>query len=172
VPQVLWNGMQPVFTKNRQHSIVTENLDKLCLTSNIFQTGIDIVAIEDMTYMLVDPVGVIVTELEWEAIVDSFNPKERLAGKFAAKEAVMKAIGKGIDEINFTDIEVLNEMGGKPKVYLSGSALMYWNKGNFESLDISISHHGPFAIAIAVASKKSSNQGGRENGLRSSRISK
>lgn len=146
--------MRTVYTKNSNQLDTIISDDRLCVTSNDFEVGIDIVEIEDMASLMNDAVHVILTELEREAVAISAHPKSHMAGKFAAKEAVMKAIGKGMDKIDFVDIEVLNDLEGKPAVYLKGNALKYWKSGGFEALNISISHHAGVAVAIAVASRK------------------
>lgn len=70
------------------------------------------------------------------------------AGRFAAKEALVKALGVGFGEhIAFTDIEILNEDSGKPYVLLSDKA-----KENFGDLiiHISISHSKTNAMAVVI----------------------
>lgn len=128
---------------------MTEN--KICVTGNRIKMGIDLVYIADMNDFLDSPVGVIVTQNEWTRIVDLPDTVQRLAGRFACKEAIMKVLGHGIDDIDFVDIEILNEDFGKPSVYLDGSALHYWKQNGFNQLDISISHHKDYAMAVAVA---------------------
>ena len=77
---------------------------------------------------------------------------ESYAARFAAKEAVSKALGTGIARgIALSEIEVINNELGKPCVYLHGGALDYYNseiKGL--SIDISLSHSENTAIAFAV----------------------
>ena len=63
--------------------------------------------------------------------------KEFLGGRFAGKEAVLKAIGKGLGGMKFQDIEILNKDSGEP--YL-----------NIENSMISISHDGNMAIAFVI----------------------
>lgn len=67
------------------------------------------------------------------------------AGRFAAKEAVVKALGTGFSQgLTWLDVEILNDEAGKPHVYLSfplkqGASIM-----------ISISHCKEYATAVAV----------------------
>lgn len=71
-----------------------------------------------------------------------------VAGRFAAKEAIAKALGKGFGEdLEFHDIEILNDENGKPYVRLSEKS-----KAIFEDpqIKISISHCKSHAIAMAV----------------------
>jgi holo-[acyl-carrier protein] synthase len=72
---------------------------------------------------------------------------QHYAGRFAAKEAVLKALGTGWTRgIHWRDIEVQNEMGGRPKITLSGAARQLGDR-----LHISISHCRTHATAYALA---------------------
>ena len=80
------------------------------------------------------------------------NPAERLAGRFAVKEAVMKMLGTGwSDGVTWTDIETTNNPAGKPEVKLSGELARVAQKMGIKTVSISISHTGNMAIASAVA---------------------
>lgn len=72
---------------------------------------------------------------------------EFFAGRFAAKEAISKALGTGFREFSLTDIEVLNNELGKPYVTFKNSIDSY-NKKYF--IDISISHCKEYAAAVAI----------------------
>jgi holo-[acyl-carrier protein] synthase len=50
------------------------------------------------------------------------DPAERYAARFAAKEAVLKALGTGLGGADFTDIEVVKEASGKPELVITGRA--------------------------------------------------
>jgi len=77
---------------------------------------------------------------------------EKLAGRFAAKEAIMKLIGTGWrGKINWTDIEILNDAMGKPVVNLSGEVKKIADDMRVCDIDVSITHTKEFAIASAVA---------------------
>lgn len=76
-----------------------------------------------------------------------------LAKRFAAKEAVVKAIGTGFkDGIYLSDIEVFNDDNGRPTVALSGNAEKYLRKicGKSFRVHLSLSDDYPFATAMAV----------------------
>ncbi|MDY7010681.1 MAG: holo-ACP synthase [Planctomycetota bacterium] len=80
---------------------------------------------------------------------------EHLAGRFAAKEAVMKVLGTGLRKgVNWLDIEVVNEPSGQPKVTLTGRCLEIAEEKKLTEIIISISHIATHAIASAVASIK------------------
>jgi holo-[acyl-carrier protein] synthase len=84
--------------------------------------------------------------------VDGFkNKAEHLAGKFAAKEAFMKAIGAGIwQQVWFVQIEVLNDEFGKPYINVSGEAEVRLKESKSEKIHVSISHSGGIAVAVVI----------------------
>jgi holo-[acyl-carrier protein] synthase len=80
------------------------------------------------------------------------NKMEKLAGRFAAKEAVLKLLGTGWrGRIKWTDIEVVNNSSGRPMVKLTGEVKKIANKMGIKQISISITHTANFAIASAVA---------------------
>ena len=80
------------------------------------------------------------------------NRIEKLAGRFAAKEAVMKLIGTGWrDGVAWTDIEVVNNPLGQPIVSISGKVKEFADEKGIEQITLSITHTANFAIASAVA---------------------
>lgn len=80
------------------------------------------------------------------------NRIEKLAGRFAAKEAVMKLIGTGWrDGVAWTDIEVVNDAFGRPLVSISGKVQEVADRLGIEQITLSITHTANFAIASAVA---------------------
>ncbi|HOK67735.1 MAG TPA: holo-ACP synthase [Anaerohalosphaeraceae bacterium] len=80
------------------------------------------------------------------------NHLERLAGRFAAKEAVMKLVGSGWrDGVAWTDVEVVNDVAGRPVVNLTGRLKELAEKQGIEQITLSITHTDRFAIASAVA---------------------
>lgn len=82
------------------------------------------------------------------------NPKryiEHLAGRFAAKEAVLKVLGTGWrGGIAWTDIEILPEPSGQPKIRLTGECLRIATELNISTWHISISHIETHATASAI----------------------
>ena len=86
------------------------------------------------------------------AYAESANdPTERYAVRFAAKEAVMKAMGVGIGDLNFADIEILREETGKPAIALHGGAAQLADLIGVSKWLITMSHTAQTAQAIAVA---------------------
>ncbi|MDP8977485.1 MAG: holo-ACP synthase [Actinomycetota bacterium] len=75
-----------------------------------------------------------------------------LAGRFAAKEAVAKALGTGVRGFGFRDIEVLNDAAGKPYVRLHAGAAHAADRLGVARVEVSITTSRALAIANAVAS--------------------
>jgi holo-[acyl-carrier protein] synthase len=76
---------------------------------------------------------------------------ERLAGRFAVKEAVGKALGTGIGDVNWTDIEVVCDGRGKPELVLHNQAEALAAQLGLHQWSISLSHTETHAIGFAVA---------------------
>lgn len=83
---------------------------------------------------------------------------ERVAGRVAAKEAVMKVLGEGWPRVPWTDIEILPGKGGRPVVHMGGKALQYMEGLGLSSVDVSITHDGGLAIAVALGLAQGSKQ--------------
>lgn len=74
-----------------------------------------------------------------------------LAARFAAKEAISKALGTGIWGIRWREMEVLPDKRGKPLVYLHGAAAARARALNLRHFEVSLSHSREFAVAVVVA---------------------
>lgn len=80
------------------------------------------------------------------------NDIEKLAGRFAAKEAILKLMGTGWrGRIAWTDIEIVNNAAGQPEVTLSGEVEKIAEQLGIRHISVSITHTANFAIASAVA---------------------
>lgn len=91
----------------------------------------------------------IFTKAEQEYCSRFKDSASRYAGRFAAKEAIVKALGTGFSQgISWLDVEAVNDERGKPMVRLHGKAgEMFAGVG----VILSISHCRTFAVATAVA---------------------
>lgn len=78
----------------------------------------------------------------------------RLAGRFAGKEAVMKALGTGAKGISWREIEILAEPSGKPVVNLYGKAQDKADELGLDKLAISLSDSKEYAIALVIGEIK------------------
>jgi len=75
-----------------------------------------------------------------------------LAARFAAKEAVSKALGTGLRGVQWREMEVLSDARGKPLVRLHGGARKRAEKLGLDEFAISLSHSRRYAVAFVVAS--------------------
>ena len=79
------------------------------------------------------------------------NKYERYAGRFAAKEAAMKALGTGWSRgVRWRDIEVAREPGGKPTLRLTGVAREIANGLGVKHIAMTITHSGNWALAQVI----------------------
>ena len=125
----------------------------------IVSVGIDLVEVERVRRALQDAkIGQrfrarVYTKKEIEYCEGKERGKyESYAGRFAAKEAVMKALGRGWgSRVSWLDIEVLPTLGGKPEVYLRNKTSIYAQEVGIQSFALSITHTKQLAMAYVVA---------------------
>lgn len=120
---------------------------------NVIGHGIDVVDLEGLRRLLTDDfLTRCYTDNERNSVSGSVNYVQRLAGKFAAKEAVAKALGTGFDgTVSPSDIEVINTASGRPSVILRGESATLAAQLNISRWLVSISHSETAAIASAIA---------------------
>ncbi len=132
--------------------------------------GVDIVPVSKMkNLMLARPelASEIFTDREREYCFSRPNPYVHLAGRFAAKEACMKALGTGLSGSGIDgallEIEVVPEKSGRPSLRLSGWTEKIGRRKRVNQYTVSISHSGDFAIAsvILAADKPELESGGK-----------
>jgi len=79
------------------------------------------------------------------------NKHERLAARFAAKEALMKAIGTGLTRgVSWRDIEVVNLPSGKPTLRLTGQAALHAERLGTRHVHLSLTHTEAMAMAVVI----------------------
>jgi holo-[acyl-carrier protein] synthase len=79
------------------------------------------------------------------------DPVPRLAARFAAKEAVLKALGAGIDRIGLHEVQIVRAESGEPSVELSGHVASLAARRGVRRWHVSLSHTEAIALATAVA---------------------
>ena len=79
------------------------------------------------------------------------NRPGSLAGRFAGKEAVMKALGTGVKGVGWREIEISSERSGKPLVQLYGKARDKAVSLGMGTLSISLSDSKEYAVAVVVS---------------------
>jgi holo-[acyl-carrier protein] synthase len=116
------------------------------------QTGIDMLEVARLQ-KAIDRHGEkflqrIFTEKELEQLRDDIPS---LTARWAAKEAVAKALRTGIGDVSWQEIEILRGPSREPELHLYGAAQERANKLGLSDWSISISHTLEFAVAMAVA---------------------
>lgn len=74
-----------------------------------------------------------------------------LAARFAAKEAVAKALGTGIGDVSWLDIEIRGDENNAPRLYLSGMAETKAKEKGLSNWSVSLTHTESQAMALVVA---------------------
>ena len=97
----------------------------------------------------------ILTPAEQLYVMRHADPSQRLAGRWAAKEAAFKALGTGLaGGIAWKDAEILNEESGKPVVYFHGKALERAKKLGATLFHVTITHSNTLAMAQVILEKE------------------
>lgn len=76
---------------------------------------------------------------------------ERIAGRWAAKEAISKVLGLGVRGVGWREIEILPNRAGAPQVTLHARAANRAEAMGLDEVTVSISHERRMAVAVAVA---------------------
>ena len=113
--------------------------------------GIDVQTHEELRLPLDDPFFArCYTLAELDQARERTNPTEYLAGRFAAKEAVVKAFGIDTDRVRLTDIEVLDGPAGAPSCRLRGDLGKLAQAHGLTDALVSISHAKGLSTAMAL----------------------
>lgn len=91
------------------------------------------------------------TEAEIVECEAKCTPTVSYAGRYAAKEAVLKALGTGFRYVKWHDLEIVKDLLGKPVVKLYGAAKQIALDKNIIEVRVSISHTRELALAFAIA---------------------
>jgi len=94
-----------------------------------------------------------------QELIDSGGSTPALAARFAAKEAVAKALGTGIGEVGWKEIEIINGPRRAPKLSLSGRAQSLSDEMHLFGWSISLSHTHEHAVAVAVVLQRGEDNG-------------
>lgn len=135
----------------------TKELQGNCLNHGfLLGHGLDVVDVADFSRLLKYPAKDYLdryfTKAEMEAVGDGITKIQRLAGRFAVKEAVMKALGTGWGNgIAFTDVEVVTLESGAPTVDLKRKLSELAQALSISRWLVSVSHTSTVAIASVIA---------------------
>lgn len=96
----------------------------------------------------------ILTASEYDYVMRFAEPSQRLAGRWAAKEAAFKALGTGLsDGIAWKDAEILPDDSGKPRLIFHGKALMRADAIGAQIRHVTITHSDTLAMAQVILEK-------------------
>jgi len=120
----------------------------------IIDCGIDLVSIKRIENIVKkwgdNFICRVFTHLEKEYCEKKGNKYQSYAGKFAAKEALLKALGLGLRGVNWKEIEISNNEFGQPIMKTSGKLKMIASKKGVSKYFITISHTKDYAIAEVI----------------------
>lgn len=120
---------------------------------SVLGIGIDVVALERVEALCVKHPEHFAQRVFTEKEREHFYPTpsvNRIAARFAVKEAVSKALGTGIGPITWQDIETTNTESGQPQVNLYGKAANLAAEKGVKAIHCSISHEKTVAVAMIV----------------------
>lgn len=119
----------------------------------IIGLGVDLVNIPRLAESLESPAFLtkVFTPAEIAICQRYKSTEEHFAGKFAVKEAFMKAVNRGIyQEVWFRNIEVLNRESGEPYLNLSGEAERAFALSGATRVHTTLSHTAGFSVAVVI----------------------
>lgn len=122
--------------------------------SGVIGVGIDLVDVDRFRLSLARTPSMrtrMFTEGERAYAEAANDPTERYAARFAAKEAVMKALGVGLGAFGFHDVEVLRAEEGRPSLRVVGAAELLAVERGVAAWQLSLTHTTTSAGAIVVA---------------------
>ncbi len=117
--------------------------------------GIDLIECERIAHMMGEYpekfLKRILTEAERDYVNGKRKPIPHVAGRFAAKEAILKVIGTGWrGQISWHDMEIRNNSAGAPEVRLSGESAKVAERLGITRIVVSITHTPHYAAASAI----------------------
>ncbi len=122
--------------------------------SQIYGIGIDVVDVERFRVVLTrrpQLTGRLYTTGELDYAYKANDPSLRLAARFAAKEAIAKAMGTGIWQLHFANVEVIHQHGHPPSVSLHERAKRIADAHGIVKWHLSVTHTEIVAMAFAIA---------------------
>lgn len=118
----------------------------------MLRTGVDLVSISRLAGQLAES-GDPFLRAAWteDEVAHCRGEVPRLAVRWAAKEATLKALGVGVDSVPLRDVEVRILPSGAPTLHLNGAAEAVSRELGLAHWSVSLSHEGDLAIAQVVA---------------------
>jgi len=119
------------------------------------RVGVDIVGVERIARLASEHLArldTVFTAAELEYCSRKRRRDDHLAARFAAKEAVLKAVGTGLRKrMQWTDVEVVRDASGRPGVRLHGEVAAIARRKGVARIELSLSHSAGLAMAGAIA---------------------
>ncbi|WP_142686204.1 holo-ACP synthase [Chitinophaga polysaccharea] len=121
----------------------------------IIGIGTDIVEVPRIAAKLAKGDGfrnLVFTPFEISYCENQAVPAESYAARFAAKEALLKALGTGWGNggVNFDEIEIRNDAAGKPELFLIGNGAARYEQAGIRKIWVSLSHEKSAAVATVI----------------------
>lgn len=133
--------------------MIEKNLNNTKISNQLI-TGVDIVNVARIDKILLEKreqfYNKVFTIEEINYIEEKGHKSTTVAGLFAAKEAVSKALGTGIGVLGWKDVEILHEPKGRPYINFSERGKKISDNLGVGEIQISISHEIEYAIAFVV----------------------
>jgi holo-[acyl-carrier protein] synthase len=123
--------------------------------------GVDIVDVERFGVAMHRHPAILTRLFTETERIDAHGHPERLAARFAAKEAVLKTLGVGVGAAPWRSIEIHRDDSGAPSVRLHGAAANLAANRGVDTLHVSMSHTKRTATAFVVASADEESRGAR-----------
>lgn len=118
--------------------------------SSVVGIGLDLVDVDRFERVLARRATIATRLFTEDERRDAGNAPERLAARFAAKEAVWKVLGVGLGAVDFHDCVVVREPHGAPSVRLRGRAHELATRRGITTIELSLSHTDRTAGAVAI----------------------
>jgi len=121
----------------------------------VIGVGVDVVDVERFRASLTRTPTMrarVFTPAELEHVASKYDPVLSLAARFAAREAVMKAMGLGLGAFGFHEASVRIDDAGTPHLVISGQAAALATDRGIDTWHLSLAHDGGMATAMVVAS--------------------
>lgn len=112
--------------------------------------GVDIIEVDRIKRAIARRQDSFLKRIYTRVELENHKNVSSLAARFAAKEAVMKALGTGTRGVGWTDIEIISNGNGAPQIRLYGRALKKSAEMGLARFDISMSHSRKYAIAFVI----------------------
>tara|TARA_B100000029_G_C17566552_1_gene955251 strand:- start:744 stop:1112 length:369 start_codon:yes stop_codon:yes gene_type:complete len=117
----------------------------------LINVGIDIIEIERIENVKIKYPKRFLEKIFTESEINYCRDRTpQLAARFAAKEAMMKALGTGIRGVGWKDVEVIRNRGQAPQIKLSGRGKKIGDKIGLKNTSLSISHSKFYAVACVT----------------------